>query len=238
MNYPLSVVRCHGLTKTFGIGLSATRALRGLDLEVRSGELLMVMGPSGCGKTTLLSIVAALLDPDAGTCEILGHDLGKISALERARFRRAMIGFVFQRFNLLPGLSILDNVTVPLLIDGQSRKSAESRALEALDQMGLRERASALPSEMSGGQQQRVAIARALVHQPKIVVCDEPTSALDQTTGQVVMETLSAHARQADCTVIVVTHDTRILRYADRVAQMDDGVVVTCDEALESGSLL
>jgi putative ABC transport system ATP-binding protein len=156
-----------------------------------------------------------------------------MNAFERARFRCATIGFVFQRFNLLPSLSILDNVAVPLLIDGCSRKNAESRALEVLDQMGLQERASALPSEMSGGQQQRVAVARALVHRPKIVVCDEPTSALDQTTGQVVIETLRDRARRGDRAVIVVTHDTRILRYADRVVRMEDGIVAACDDAIE-----
>jgi len=232
MSHPSTIVRCRGLAKTFGSGLTATPALRGLDLDVRSGELLMVMGPSGCGKTTLLSIIAALLDPDAGTCEVLGQDLAAMNAHARARFRCATIGFVFQRFNLLPGLSIVDNVTVPLLIDGHARKNAESRALEILDAMGLRERASAPPSKLSGGQQQRVAIARAIVHQPKIVVCDEPTSALDQTTGQAVMEILRDRACQPDRTVIVVTHDTRILRYADRVVRMEDGIVAGCDNAI------
>lgn len=232
MGHSSSIVRCRGLTKTFGVGPTATSALRGLDLNVRSGELLMVMGPSGCGKTTLLSVIAALLDPDGGTCEVLGQDLAGMSAADRARFRSTTIGFVFQRFNLLPGLSILDNVTVPLLIDGHSRNSAESRALEILDEMGLRPRALSSPSKLSGGQQQRVAIARAIVHQPKIVVCDEPTSALDQTTGQAVMEILCDRARQPDRTVIVVTHDSRILRYADRVVRMEDGIVAGCDNAI------
>lgn len=228
-----SVVNCRGLTKGFGSGPTAVRALRGIDLDVRSGEILMIMGPSGCGKTTLLSVISTLLDPDSGTCEVLGQDLARMTPLERSRFRCATVGFVFQRFNLLPGVSILDNVTVPLLIGGHARKDAESRSFRILDELGLRDRTSASPNELSGGQQQRVAIARALVHNPKLIVCDEPTSALDQTTGQMVMETLRDRARQTDRAVIVVTHDTRIMTYADRIAQMDDGALISCKDATQ-----
>lgn len=192
----------------------------------------MIMGPSGCGKTTLLSVISTLLDPDSGTCEVLGRDLARMTSLERARFRCATVGFVFQRFNLLPGISILDNVTVPLLIGGHARKDAESRAFRLLDELGLRDRTLASPNELSGGQQQRVAIARALVHNPKLIVCDEPTSALDQTTGQMVMETLRDQARQTDRALIVVTHDTRIVSYADRIAQMEDGSIIRRNDAI------
>lgn len=231
MNPSLSVVHCRDLTKTFGSGPTAVRALRGVDLEVRPGEVLMIMGPSGCGKTTLLSVISTLLDPDTGTCEVLGRNLAQMSNLQRSRFRCATVGFVFQRFNLLPGVSILDNVTVPLLIGGHSRKDAEGRAFRILDELGLRDRTAASPNELSGGQQQRVAIARALVHNPKLIVCDEPTSALDQTTGQIVMETLRNQARRSDRALIVVTHDTRIMNYADRIARMEDGAIIHCGDA-------
>jgi len=228
-----SVVYCRGLMKGFGSGPTAVRALRGVDLDVRGGEILMIMGPSGCGKTTLLSVISTLLDPDSGTCVVLGRDLARMTPLERARFRCATVGFVFQRFNLLPGVSILDNVTVPLLIGGHARKDAESRSFKILGELGLRDRTSASPNELSGGQQQRVAIARALVHNPKLIVCDEPTSALDQTTGQMVMETLRDQARQTDRAVIVVTHDARIMDYADRIVRMEDGAIISCKDATQ-----
>ncbi|WP_048757734.1 ABC transporter ATP-binding protein [Afipia felis] len=233
MYFLSSVVRCRHLTKTFGDGPAAVRALRGVDLDVKSGEVLMIMGPSGCGKTTLLSVISTLLDSDAGLCEVLGRDLTRMTAQERSSFRCTTVGFVFQRFNLLPGVSVLDNVTVPLLISGHSRKGAEGRAFKILDELGLRDRTSASPNELSGGQQQRVAIARALVHNPRLIVCDEPTSALDQTMGQTVMETLRSQARQTDRAVIVVTHDTRIMTYADRVTQMEDGAIIGRNNAIE-----
>jgi putative ABC transport system ATP-binding protein len=233
MHPSFNVVYCRGLTKGFGSGPTAVRALRGVDLDVKPAEVLMIMGPSGCGKTTLLSVISALLDPDSGTCEVLGRDLARMTPLERSRFRCATVGFVFQKFNLLPGVSILDNVTVPLLIGGHARKDAESRSFKILDELGLRDRTSASPNELSGGQQQRVAIARALVHNPELIVCDEPTSALDQTTGQMVMETLRDQARQTDRAVIVVTHDTRIMNYADRIVRMEDGAIIGCNAAIE-----
>jgi len=233
MHPSFNVVYCRGLTKGFGSGPTAVRALRGVDLDVKPAEVLMIMGPSGCGKTTLLSVISALLDPDSGTCEVLGRDLARMTPLERSRFRCATVGFVFQKFNLLPGVSILDNVTVPLLIGGHARKDAESRSFKILDELGLRDRTSASPNELSGGQQQRVAIARALVHNPELIVCDEPTSALDQATGQMVMETLRDQARQTDRAVIVVTHDTRIMNYADRIVRMEDGAIIGCNAAIE-----
>lgn len=223
---PRFAVRCRGLTKTYGASPALTRALRGVDLDVPLGELVMLMGPSGCGKTTLLSVIAALLDQDAGTCEVLGRNVASMNGQERARFRNASIGFVFQSFNLLPALSCLENVAVPLLIGGLSRQQAEARSIEMLDEVGLGDRAAALPTELSGGQQQRVAIARALVHRPSLLVCDEPTSSLDHQTGSAVMETLRAHARHAERTIIVVTHDSRMIPHADRVVHMEDGAIV------------
>src|SRR5215471_1300041 len=219
-------VRCLGVTKTYGKGDASVAALRGVDLEARRGELLMVVGPSGCGKTTLISIIAAILDPDLGICEVLGRDVLQMPAVERARFRGMSIGFVFQLFNLLPALDAVQNVAIPLLINGVGRKPAEARAKETLEAVGLGPRFGALPGQLSGGQQQRVAIARALVHDPKLIVCDEPTSALDHETGRAMLEVLRGVAKSPERALIVVTHDPRIFDFADRIARMDDGKIV------------
>ncbi len=218
-------VRCHGLTKSYGEGAARVAALRGIDLDIRIGELIMLVGPSGCGKTSLISIVAAIMDKDAGRCEVLGHDVGGMSLQERARFRMESIGFVFQAFNLLPSLSALDNVSVPLVLNGVSRRSIAERTRAALAAVGLGDRANALPAQLSGGQQQRVAIARALVHQPRLILCDEPTSNLDHQAGQEMMVLLRGVALGSDRTLLIVTHDPRIVGFADRIAYMDDGII-------------
>ncbi len=219
-------VHCRGVTKTYGTGDARVMALRGIDLDVRRGELLMLVGPSGCGKTTLISVIAAILSQDSGNCEVLGQDAKNMDQNERTRFRGVSIGFVFQRFNLLPALNAVENVSVPLLINGISRKNAETRASEILVEVDLGTRLSALPAQLSGGQQQRVAIARALVHDPKLIVCDEPTSSLDHETGRSVMNILRGIAKSPDRALIVVTHDPRIFEFADRIAHMDDGKII------------
>jgi putative ABC transport system ATP-binding protein len=219
-------VQCRGVTKTYGTGDAKVMALRGIDLDVRRGELLMLVGPSGCGKTTLISVIAAILDQDSGQCEVLGEDLKGMDQNARTRFRGLSIGFVFQLFNLLPALNAVENVSVPLLINGVSRKNAESRASEILGEVDLGTRLRALPGQLSGGQQQRVAIARALVHDPKLIVCDEPTSSLDHETGRSVMTILRRVAKSPGRALIVVTHDPRIFHFADRIAQMDDGKII------------
>jgi putative ABC transport system ATP-binding protein len=219
-------VRCRGLTKTYGTGDDSVMALRGIDLDVRRGELLMVVGPSGCGKTTLISVIAAILEQDSGQCEVLGRDLKHMGQKDRTRFRGETIGYVFQMFNLLPALTAAENVMVPLLLNGASQKDAEGGAREALEAVELGAQRDALPARLSGGQQQRVAIARALVHDPKLVVCDEPTSNLDHVSGHSVMELLRGVAVRPDRALIVVTHDPRIFEFADRIARMDDGKIV------------
>ncbi len=219
-------VRCRGVTKTYGAGEASVMALRGIDLDVRRGELLMVVGPSGCGKTTLISVIAGILDQDSGQCEVFGHDLKDMHQRERAQFRGMSIGFVFQLFNLLPALNAIENVAVPLLINGMARKKAEARSEEVLKTVRLGTRLDALPEKLSGGQQQRVAIARALVHEPKLIVCDEPTSNLDHVTGRSMMELLRNVAKSPDRALIVVTHDPRIFEFADRIAHMDDGKII------------
>lgn len=219
-------VRCTAVTKTFGTGAASVQALRGVDLDVRPGELLMLVGPSGCGKTTLISVIAGILDHDDGECLVFGSDLKRLAPNERTRFRGSNIGFVFQAFNLLPTLTARENVAVPLLIRGEKRRDALERADAVLERVGLAERRGALPSQLSGGQQQRVAIARALIHEPRLVVCDEPTSALDHETGHRVMETIRDVAVGPERALVIVTHDSRIFPFADRIARMDDGRVV------------
>lgn len=226
---------CRHLGKTYGEGAASTVALRRVDLDVRFGELLMLVGPSGSGKTSLISIIAGILDQDDGECLVLGRNLRALGAAERAGFRGASIGFVFQAFNLLPTLTIAENVALPLLIQGQPRRAALERARQGLAEVGLGERPNALPSQLSGGQQQRVAIARALVHDPKLIVCDEPTSNLDHTTGHQVMELLRKVARSPDRALIVVTHDPRIFDFADRIAHMEDGQILDVIEQPSRG---
>jgi putative ABC transport system ATP-binding protein len=219
---PDLAVRCTGVTKTYGTGNAKVVALRGIELDVRTGELLMLVGPSGCGKTTLISVIAGILDQDEGSCVVFDHDWRQMSLSAKTRYRGHHIGFVFQAFNLLPTLTAAENVAVPLLINGGGRREATRRAQEVLARVGLGERAGAAPAQLSGGQQQRVAIARALVHDPKLIVCDEPTSALDHETGRQVMALLRQAAGK-DRALIVVTHDARIFEFADRIAKMDDG---------------
>jgi putative ABC transport system ATP-binding protein len=216
-------IRVRGVTKEFGSGDSMTRALRGVDLDVPYGELLMLVGPSGCGKTTLVSIIAGTLEPSAGTCMVLGRDLVSMTNGRKVRFRRENVGFIFQSYNLLPSLTAVENAAVPLLIAGWRRSDAVAAAADVLERLGLGDRLTNLPSELSGGQQQRVAIARALVHEPRLLVCDEPTSALDAENGRITMELIQDIAVQPDRAVIVVTHDSRAYSFADRIASMEDG---------------
>ncbi|HEX9371987.1 MAG TPA: ABC transporter ATP-binding protein [Roseiflexaceae bacterium] len=216
-------VRARGISKWFGESEARIHALRRLDLDIGMGELAMLVGPSGCGKTTLISVVAGLLDASEGDLEVLGEQPGRMAASQRILFRRRNLGFVFQQFNLLPALSAAENVAVPLFVAGWKRKPAVEKAAELLAGLGLAERIHALPSQLSGGQQQRVAMARALIHDPRLVVCDEPTSALDAHAGHKVMELLTEIAVRPDRAVIVVTHDSRVLDFADSIAHMEDG---------------
>jgi putative ABC transport system ATP-binding protein len=216
-------ITCAAVEKTYRLGATKVPALRGVDLEVHKGELLMLVGPSGCGKTTLISVIAGILDHDEGDCRVFGLDLRHMAQGRRTRFRGENIGFVFQAFNLLPTLTATENVSVPLLLNGRGRREAEDRAREMLIRVGLERELKRLPRELSGGQQQRVAIARALVHNPRLIVCDEPTSALDHETGMRVMELMREVAVGPDRALVIVTHDSRIFRHADRIAMMNDG---------------
>ncbi|PTX92230.1 ABC transporter ATP-binding protein [Verrucomicrobia bacterium LW23] len=221
-------VRVRALTKTFSIGrrgVDKLLALKAVDVDARSGEMLMIVGPSGCGKTTLLSIVAGTLSFDSGEINVFGHKLHQMSSSAVTAFRARSIGFIFQSFNLIPTLTCAENVSVPLLINGLGRQEAEKKAEEMLERVGLGGRGGERPNFLSGGQQQRVAIARALVHEPRLVICDEPTSALDSQTGATVMELLRTAARKPGRAVLIVTHDNRAYKYADRIVEMEDGKV-------------
>lgn len=220
-------VRLRSVTKTFGAGDQKVQALRGVDWDVFMGQLTLLIGPSGCGKTTLLSVIAGILDCDrGGEVEVFGHDVAQMTGGGKTRFRQSNIGFVFQQYNLLPALTAAENAAIPLIISGWNRRKAITKAKEVLDGLGMAQRVNSLPTQLSGGQQQRVAIARALAHQPRLIVCDEPTAALDHETGQNVLQQLRQSAVRPDRAVIVVTHDSRVYHFGDRIARMDDGHIV------------
>ena len=229
-----TAVSCRQVTKEFGTGDNRALVLRGVDFDVQFGEMTLLVGPSGCGKTTLLSVIAGLLDPTSGGISVLGHNVDQLSGSASILFRRKNLGFVFQQYNLLPALTAAENAAVPLLAAGVPRKRAVDQASALLADLGLDQRLHALPSQLSGGQQQRVALARALVHEPRLIVCDEPTSALDHETGHAVMELLTKVAVRDDRAVIVVTHDSRVFEFADRIAHMDDGRIVRTEASQEA----
>jgi putative ABC transport system ATP-binding protein len=221
----MTAVSCRGITKVFGEGDSKTLALQGADCEVLAGEMTLLVGPSGCGKTTLISIIAGLLDPTAGQVAVLGQELTRMSGGRKVQFRGENIGFVFQQYNLLPALTAAENAAVPLLIARHNRKQAVEKAKALLNELGMGNKVNHLPNQLSGGQQQRVAIARALIHEPRLLVCDEPTAALDAHSGQRVMELVRKIAVQPGRAVIVVTHDSRVFSFGDRIIHMTDGRV-------------
>jgi len=216
-------IQVQSVDKSFGRGEARTVVLKKTDFVAETGRLTMLVGPSGCGKTTLLSIIAGTLHVDGGTIEVLGQRLDTMGANAVAKFRARNLGFIFQQFNLIPTLTAVENVSVPLIIQGYPYRHAEKRAHDVLEWVGLADHAEFRPAKLSGGQQQRVAIARALVHEPPIILCDEPTSSLDSENGLHVMELLRKAATQQDRLVLVVTHDNRTYRFADHMAEMEDG---------------
>ena len=217
------LVRARGVTKSFGEGHTKIPVLKGVDFDVASGEVLLLVGPSGSGKTTLLSVIAGILESDGGDVRVLGETIQELSALAKTNFRRDHLGFIFQQYNLLPTLTAVENAAVPLFIQGVSRSEATGRAEEVLKTMGMGERLMTLPPKLSGGEQQRVAIARALVAEPQLLLCDEPTASLDGETGHRIVEQLCAVGKHPDRAVIIVTHDSRIFEFGDRIVHMEDG---------------
>lgn len=214
-----------GVEMAFQSGQQRFQVLQGIDLEIRSGDIQLLMGPSGSGKTTLLSILAGLLTPTMGKVYLLGEEITKMSRTKLARFRRQNIGFIFQDFNLFPALTAAENIETVLNIKGIRGKVARYQAQALLEQVGLGLKANQKPGDLSGGQKQRVAIARALAGNPRLIMADEPTAALDSHSGHTVIELLRHLAKEGGCTVLMVTHDPRIIDVADRVAYLEDGIL-------------
>jgi putative ABC transport system ATP-binding protein len=227
-----AVLEARGLAKTYDNGGTQVFALRGVDLAVERGEFLAIMGPSGCGKSTLLNLLAGLDRPTAGEVHLDGERIDRLSEAELARLRRRKVGFVFQFFNLVPTLSVVENVELPLLLVGRRRKEARSSAVELLSDLGIGDKHAAAPARLSGGQQQRVALARALANTPDIVLGDEPTGNLDSAAAREVLGLLRA-ARDRGQTLLLVTHDARVAAAADRVVTLRDGLV-SDETALEA----
>jgi putative ABC transport system ATP-binding protein len=214
------------LAKDFPVGDDVVRILHDINADIRMGELTMLVGPSGCGKTTLISIITGILSSSAGDIYLLDKKLNDLKDTEKTLFRREHIGFIFQQYNLLPSLTAIENAAIPLLAAGVKQDEAYKKAKMVLDGIGMVGQGDKLPRQLSGGQQQRVAIARALVHDPRLIVCDEPTAALDAKTGQSVMQILRDIANDENRAVLIVTHDNRIYKYADRILEMSDGRII------------
>ena len=221
------------VSRAYGQGAAEVHALAGIDLSVDAGSMVAVMGPSGSGKSTLLTIAGSLEDPSSGEVVVCGEDLAKLSRNGKARLRRRSIGFVFQEFNLLPGLTAAENVALPLELDGVARR-ARTAGLGALESLGLAGRASHFPDELSGGERQRVAIARAVVGEHRLLLADEPSGALDSANGEAVMRLIHA-ACQRGMAAVVTTHDAQLASWADRVVFLRDGRV-TDQTAAPGGS--
>jgi putative ABC transport system ATP-binding protein len=222
----MTAVRALGVDMIYGKGAAQVHALRGVSFTVATGEILILMGPSGSGKTTLLSVVSGILRPTAGTVELFDAEITRLSRQKLAEFRRRHVGFVFQGFNLFGALTARENVEVALHLKGTNGRVARNEAKRLLERTGISQRAQHLPRDMSGGEKQRVSIARALAGHPSLIVADEPTASLDSESGHAVTALLRALAKENGCTVLIVTHDTRIADTGDRIARLTDGMLL------------
>ena len=220
------VMAATGVVKDLGVGVAQIRALKGVDLALKGGELTLLMGPSGSGKTTLLSILGCMLTPTEGTVRVRGDAIAGKNPEDLAKLRRENIGFVFQSYHLFPTLSAADNVRLALDVRGETGTDAKGKARAALDRVGLSGKTRNYPSQLSGGEQQRVAIARAVVGDPSVILADEPTAALDSENGKAIMGILAAIAKDPGRGVLVVTHDPRLVPFADRIIHIEDGSIV------------
>jgi putative ABC transport system ATP-binding protein len=226
----MKAIEVKNLVKTYGAGETAVHALKGVDLEVSEGELLLLLGASGSGKTTLVSIMGCILTATSGSCQIRGIEIVGLAQSKLPRVRLENIGFIFQGFNLFPALNAQENVEIALDLKGVRGGRAKRRAAELLERVGLKDKLKTRPADLSGGQKQRVAIARALAGEPQIILADEPTAALDSESGKVVMDLLQELAHEQNRAVVVVTHDNRIFAYADRIVKIEDGRILENDE--------
>jgi len=220
------VIEARSVEKTLGRGAGEVQALRGIDLSLRRGELTLLMGPSGSGKTTLLLVLGCMLTPNSGSVTVCGTPTSKADKEALARIRREHVGFVFQSYHLFPTLTAARNVQLALDIRGEHGRKAAKKSREALAMVGLEQKADSLPGGLSGGEQQRVAIARALVANPSVVLADEPTGALDGKNGRSIMRILADTAHERERAVLVVTHDPRVVPFADRIVEIEDGLIV------------
>jgi putative ABC transport system ATP-binding protein len=225
MEHHNTIIEARGVTKVFNTGRGEVRAINGVDLDIYEGEYLSVMGPSGSGKSTLFNMIGALDRPTGGTVEIGGVFLGKINDREAAFFRSQHMGYIFQAYNLIPSLTALKNVALPVALSGATTEEALRRATLALEEVGLGDRLTHRPDELSGGQQQRVAIARAIVNKPSILLADEPTANLDLHTGEQIIELLRGLCNTHGVTVITATHDHAMLAVSNRVVWIADGKI-------------
>ncbi len=219
-------VEMRGVSKSYGVGDAEVRALVGVDLMVHHGEVLFLMGPSGSGKTTLLSIMGCILRPSGGSVRIAGEEVARLSEREMPRIRLERIGFIFQGFNLFPALTVQENIELALDLKGIRGREARRRSGDLLARVGLSDKATQWPANLSGGQKQRVAIARALAGEPGIILADEPTASLDGTTGRAILDLLRELAHEQGRAIVIVTHDSRALAYADRMVTIEDGRIL------------
>ena len=231
----MPAIEARDLIKTYAQGEAAMRALDGVSIDIHAGELMLLAGPSGSGKTTLLSIIGCILRPSSGTLRVMGDDVSRMRERDLPAIRRERIGFVFQAFNLFPTLTAAQNVALALDLKGVSGRAARERAAALLDQVGLGNKVDSYPADLSGGQKQRIAIARALAGNPPVILADEPTAALDSQSGRAVMDLLQRLAHERGRAVAIVTHDNRMLGYADRTVRMEDGRIVS-DERTEGAA--
>ena len=222
----MSLIELSGISKSYRTGDVVTPVLFGIDLQVSQGDYVALMGPSGSGKSTLMNLLGLLDRADAGHYRLDGQDVTDLSAAQHAEVRNRTIGFVFQSFNLLKRMTVLENVALPLLYAGQSRAAARKRAQEVLEQVGLATLEHRMPNQLSGGQQQRVAIARSLVNRPPLLLADEPTGNLDTKTTNEVLEVIGLLNREQGLTIVIVTHEPDVARHAKRLVKLKDGVVV------------
>jgi putative ABC transport system ATP-binding protein len=225
----MALLELHEVCKTYHLGEMDLQVLKGVTLSVAKGELVALMGASGSGKSTLLTIAGSLEDPSSGEVYVEGRALSSLSRNGKAQLRRQSIGYVFQDYNLLAGLSAMENVSLPLELDGVVARKAQAEALESLENFGLRDRASHYPDQLSGGERQRVAIARALMNQPRVVFADEPTGNLDADTGRQIMAVLERLHQNSRQTILLVTHDRTLAQRADRVLVLESGRLEIAD---------
>lgn len=224
-----SAVVLDQVTRRYGSGPSTVVALDDVSLQLETGEFLAVMGPSGSGKSTLLNLIGALDRPNAGRIDVAGDEISRMTAQEAARYRRRAVGFIFQSFNLLPRLTVLENVALPLMFDGIGRAERQHRAADTLTRLGLEDRLQHRPPTLSGGEKQRVAIARALVNRPALLLADEPTGNLDSGSARIALELMAGLNRDLGQTILLITHDSQVASYAQGIVRMRDGRIAEDD---------